>query len=92
MAWRGFSQTHVTKGRNTMPLYREAFDRWVGDGQPEGATVVTPTDCVAMPVQMLLNSMTESSDILPSALCDELDIERGSSYGEAARRLLREGA
>jgi hypothetical protein len=46
---------------------------------------------MAMPADMLLGQMTDCDDILPSALCDELGIERGSSYGQAARRLLREG-
>jgi hypothetical protein len=40
---------------------------------------------------MVLNRVIDCDDILPSSLCDALDIERGSTYAEAAKALLREG-
>jgi hypothetical protein len=42
------------------------------------------------PAERLLSAMRHSSDIMPSCICEQLDIERGTACARAAERLLAE--
>jgi hypothetical protein len=69
---------------------REALSEWVCDGMPATATAERRYEDVHGPAEKLLGLMTQCTDIMPSYLCDELDIEPGSTYARAAQRLLAE--
>lgn len=69
---------------------REAFANWVYEGMPETATVEVDYEEQEFSSEELVGEMGGCSDIMPSILCDELQLPQGSTYGQAARRLLGE--
>jgi len=69
---------------------RRAFGDWVDEGMPPLASVEQNYEPVVRPAEKLLGRMCHCSDVIPGTLCDELDLERGSTYARAAQRLLSE--
>jgi hypothetical protein len=61
---------------------RDAFIEWVGRGANE-ATVTVGWDEESWPVVALFDALRDCSDIMPSDVCADLDLEPGTSYGEA---------
>lgn len=68
---------------------RERFEGWVSAGKPDEYQSEEET---AETADELLAGMTNSTDIMPSGVCDDLDVEHGTTYGDAARKLLEERA
>jgi hypothetical protein len=77
-----------------MPHYpghlRGAFCDWIDEGMPNVATVEVNYEEQQWPAERLLGKMWNCSDIMPSGLCSELDMELGSTYAMAARGLLEQ--
>ncbi len=69
---------------------REAFCRWACEGTPPLASVEVDYEDAVWPAEKLLGRMTHCTDVMPGYACDELEIERGSTYARAAQRLLAE--
>ena len=72
------------------PQLRRSFYDWVEAGMPPAASVEVDYEEEPWPAERLLGAMVHSSDIMPSGICEQLDIARGSSCGCAAQRLLVE--
>jgi len=72
--------------------WREAFVEWVDHGMLETAEVEVDYEPQQWPARRLLGRMTGCTDIMPSLVCTDLDMERGSTYAAAAQRLLAERA
>ena len=69
---------------------RQAFCDWVDEGLPPLAACEESYRPVTWPAAKLLGLLTHCTDIMPGVLCDQLDIERGSTYARTAQRLLAE--
>ncbi len=69
---------------------RDAFSDWVVEGMPPLAACEEAYRPVTWPAEKLLGLMTHCTDIMPASLCDQLDLEEGSTYARAAQRLLAE--
>jgi hypothetical protein len=69
---------------------REAFEDWVEADMPDTASVDVNYEPQEFPAEKMLGRMTHCSDLMPWSLCDTLDMERGSTYGYAARVLLHD--
>ena len=67
---------------------RQAFCDWVDEGMPPLAAVEVNYEPVTWPADKLLGRMCHCSDIMPRDTCDQLELERGSTYARAAQRLL----
>jgi hypothetical protein len=59
---------------------RDAFTRWIEDGVPD-------IDGVPVSHRLVIGQLWNCTDIMPSALCNELEMELGSNYAQAVRRL-----
>ena len=68
---------------------REAFTVWVEDGMPDTAAVEVNYEEECWPSERLLGLMWHCSDIMPGYLCQELEMEQGSTYAQAAQYLHR---
>ena len=75
--------------RSTRPI-SEAFCDWVDDGMPPQAVWEQRHQDVHGPAEKLLGLMCHCTDVIPADVCQQLDIERGSTYARAAQRLLAE--
>jgi hypothetical protein len=69
---------------------RRSFYAWIEQGMPPAASVEVDYKEEVWPAERLLGVMCHSSDVMPSAICELLGIERGSSCARAAQRLLAE--
>jgi hypothetical protein len=69
---------------------REAFSTWVERGMQPLAEVEVRYEAEWWPSERLLGAMVHCTDIMPSELCAEVELERGSSYARAAQHLLAE--
>lgn len=70
---------------------RQRFAKWVDDGCPAVAVIKVNNEERQVSAALMLRRMRRCTDLLPSAIADQLGLEnslRGRSYGEAARRLL----
>jgi hypothetical protein len=68
---------------------REAFVEWVDDGARPGVLVGEDNFREGpQPVRWLLGRLWNCSDIMPRDECAELDMDQGSTYGQAAQALL----
>ena len=62
---------------------RDAFRDWIESGMNADKPIVIDEE--ARPLSWLIENLWNCSDILPSNCCNELDIRRGSTYGQAVR-------
>ena len=69
---------------------RRSFYEWIEEGAPPAASVASDHGREVWSAERLLTAMCDSSDIIPSAICEQLAIARGSACAFAARRLLAE--
>ena len=69
---------------------RQAFCDWIDEGMPPLAGCEENYTPITWTAEKLLGRMSHCTDIMPGSLCDELDLERGSTYARAAQRLLAE--
>jgi hypothetical protein len=69
---------------------RRSFYEWIEEGTPPAASVEVDDEPQVWPAERLLGVMCHSSDIMPSAICERLEIERGSACACAAQRLMAE--
>ncbi len=69
---------------------RDAFNEWVDEGMPETARLEVDYVEVEWPARKFLGRFVHCTDVMPRLVCDELDMEPGSSYAQAAQALLRE--
>jgi hypothetical protein len=67
---------------------RETFVGWVDGGQPDEAKLDVDYEEEVWPVGRFLDYFLGCTDILPESTCDDLQIPRGSTYGQAAREEL----
>lgn len=77
---------------------REAFVEWVEDEMPPEVEMhichggfnnpEARWEWQTWPAEKLLGKLVHCSDIMPGDLCEELELERGSTYARAAQRLL----
>jgi len=58
---------------------REEFQEWLGSYQPNRLQEMD-----IGPVGKLLEALEDCDDVLPADFCDQIDIPKGSSYGDAA--------
>lgn len=66
------SQTHAPSH------LREQFQDWLDSYEPNRLSEID-----IQPVEALLDAMTDCGDVLPAAYCDQLEISKGSTYGQA---------
>jgi hypothetical protein len=60
---------------------RDAFTEWIEDGTgPE-------IDGVPVSRRLVIGQLWNCTDIMPSSICDDLDMPLGSNYAQAVRRL-----
>ena len=62
---------------------RDAFRDWIESGMSVNGPIVIEEE--EKPLSWLIGELWNCSDILPSDCCNELDIRRGSTYGQAVR-------
>lgn len=76
---------------------REAFAIWVDEGCSAPLVDVDADgnhifyDEKPRSIRWLMGQLWHCSDIMPRDLCDELDMERGSTYAMAVHRLSKDG-
>jgi hypothetical protein len=70
--------------------WHQAFCNWVDDEMPPVAVVAIDYEERHWPADQLLGVMTHCTDVVPGDTCAQLGIERGSTYAQAAQRLLAE--
>jgi hypothetical protein len=93
VAWLGFLPNPSPQEAPHMHFgghLREAFGDWVDDGMPDNAAVELNYELVSLTAEKLLGRFVHCSDIMPGDLCSQLDMRPGTTYAQAAQRLLRE--
>lgn len=66
---------------------RQAFQDWIDAGRPAVATVEVNYEPQEVPAQRLLGKLWHCTDIMPSAVCGQLDMRPGTTYAAAAQEL-----
>jgi hypothetical protein len=69
---------------------RNSFADWVDEGTPPLAAFEVNHEPVTVTAEKLLGQLWHGTDTMPGYLCDQLSLERGSTYARAARTLMAE--
>jgi len=96
----GVVRRSTGRGGHAPGVLRDAFVRFIETSWAEngGKTIWYPTpdqttpfgdDERQVPVEWLLGQLWNTTDALPSSVCNDLDIPQGSSYAQAVREISR---
>lgn len=69
---------------------REAFYNWLDQGQPPYAMVEVRYEPTNWTPEALLGRMHHCTDVMPSGVCDQQGVPKGTTCAGLAQRLLRE--
>ncbi len=76
----------ASRGSHAPGHIREAFRDWVENGKHGKPTI----DDEPIERAWLIGQLWNVSDIMPSGLCDDLDLRAGSTYAQGVRALAAE--
>jgi hypothetical protein len=68
---------------------RDAFLEYLDEGS-ESDTVVVGEEERVVPLRWLIGQLWNCTDVLPSEYCSMLELEQGSTYAQAVRKIATE--